>query len=71
MLFTTGRADLKPGATGNLNKLAAFLDKYPDRSVTIQGYTDSDPVADNDSAVGRQQNRRVEVIISNPTAALR
>lgn len=71
VLFTTGRADLKPGATGNLNKLAAFLDKYPDRSVTIQGYTDSDPVADNDSAVGRQQNRRVEVIISNPTAALR
>ena len=111
VLFTTGRADLKPGATGNLNKLVAFLDKYPDRSVAIQGYTDSvgtedynqrlserradsvksyltgqgigstrlsalgkgrsDPVADNDSAAGRQQNRRVEVIISNPPAALR
>jgi len=28
-------------------------------------------VADNDSATGRQQNRRVEVIISNPPAALR
>ena len=111
VLFTTGRADLKPGATGNLDKLVAFLDKYPDRSVAIQGYTDSvgtedynqrlserradsvksyltgqgigstrlsalgkgrsDPVADNDSAAGRQQNRRVEVIISNPAAALR
>jgi outer membrane protein OmpA-like peptidoglycan-associated protein len=111
VLFTTGRADLKPGATGNLNKLVAFLDKYPDRSVAIQGYTDSvgsedsnqrlserradsvksyltglgigsmrlsasgkgqnDPVAGNDSAAGRQQNRRVEVIISNPPAALR
>jgi outer membrane protein OmpA-like peptidoglycan-associated protein len=111
VLFTTGRADLKPGAAGNLNKLVTFLDKYPDRSVSIQGYTDSvgsedynqrlserradsvksylagqgissirlstvgkgrsDPVADNDSAAGRQQNRRVEVIISNPTAALR
>jgi outer membrane protein OmpA-like peptidoglycan-associated protein len=111
VLFTTGRADLKSGATGNLNKLVAFLDKYPDRSVAIQGYTDSvgsedynqrlserradsvksylagqgissmrlsaagkgqnDPVADNDSAAGRQQNRRVEVIISNPPAALR
>jgi outer membrane protein OmpA-like peptidoglycan-associated protein len=111
VLFTTGRADLKPGATGNLSKLVAFLDKYPDRSVAIQGYTDSvgsedynqrlserradsvksyltgqgigstrlsalgkgrsDPVADNDSAAGRQQNRRVEVIISNPPAALR
>jgi len=111
VLFTSGRADLKPGATGNLNKLVAFLDKYPDRSVAIQGYTDSvgsedynqglserradsvksylagqgigsmrlsasgkgrsDPVASNDSAAGRQQNRRVEVIISNPPAALR
>jgi len=109
VLFTTGRADLKPGATGNLDKLVAFLGKYPDRSVAIQGYTDSvgtedfnqrlserradsvksyltgqgigstrlsalgkgrsDSVADNDSAAGRQQNRRVEVIISNPPAA--
>jgi len=111
VLFTTGRADLKPGASDNLNKLVAFLDKYPQRDVAIQGYTDSvgtddynqrlserradsvksylaergvssmrisasgkgrsDPVADNDSASGRQQNRRVEVIISNPPAALR
>jgi outer membrane protein OmpA-like peptidoglycan-associated protein len=111
VLFTTGKADLKSGATGNLNKLATFLDKYPDRNVAIQGYTDSvgsedynqalserraasvksyltaqgigatrltasgkgrsDPVADNDSATGRQQNRRVEVVISNPPAALR
>ena len=111
VLFTTGKADMKPGATGNLNKLATFLDKYPDRNVAIQGYTDSvggedynqalserraesvksyltaqgigasrlvasgkgrsDPVADNDSASGRQQNRRVEVVISNPPAALR
>jgi len=111
VLFTTGRADLKSGAAGNLNKLVAFLNKYPDRSVTIQGYTDSvgsedynqglserradsvksylaeqgvssmrlsargkgrsDPVADNESAAGRQQNRRVEVIISNQATALR
>jgi outer membrane protein OmpA-like peptidoglycan-associated protein len=27
------------------------------------------PAAGNDSATGRQQNRRVEVIINNPTAA--
>src|ERR1700730_444466 len=111
VLFTTGKADLKPGATGNLNKLVAFLNEYPDPTAAIQGYTDSvgsqdynqslserradsvksylagqgigslrlsasgrgqnDPVADNDSAAGRQQNRRVEVIISNPPAALR
>jgi outer membrane protein OmpA-like peptidoglycan-associated protein len=111
VLFTSGRADLKTGATGNLNKLVAFLNEYPDRTAAIEGYTDSvgsedfnqglserradsvksylvgqgigalrlsasgkgenDPVSGNDSATGRQQNRRVEVIISNPVAALR
>jgi outer membrane protein OmpA-like peptidoglycan-associated protein len=110
VLFETGRADLRTG-TGNLNKLVLFLNKHPDRTVAIEGYTDSvgsqdynqalsqrradsvrsylvrqgigsgrltasgmgtsDPVAGNDSAAGRQQNRRVEVIISNPSAALR
>jgi outer membrane protein OmpA-like peptidoglycan-associated protein len=111
VLFATGRADLMSGATANLNKLAAFLDKYPDRTVVIEGYTDnvgseqynqglserradsvksylakqgigmlrlsasgkgdSGAVGDNNSATGRQQNRRVEVVISNPPAALR
>jgi outer membrane protein OmpA-like peptidoglycan-associated protein len=109
VLFMTGRADLQSGAAGNLGKLVTFLNKYPDRAVVIEGYTDSvgsedsnqrlserradsvksylteqgvspirlsasgkgesDPVANNDSSSGRQQNRRVEVIITNPPAA--
>jgi outer membrane protein OmpA-like peptidoglycan-associated protein len=106
VLFASGRAELLAGATGNLDKLAAFLNKYPDRTVVIEGYTDnvgseqynqglserradsvksylagqgigavrlsalgkgeSGAVGDNNSATGRQQNRRVEVVISNP-----
>jgi len=109
VLFTTGQADLQAGATGQLARLVAFLNKYPSRSVEIDGYTDSvgtqeynlslsrrradtvqsfllsqgidasrvtsqgkgedDPVANNASASGRQQNRRVEVVISNPKLA--
>lgn len=105
VLFSTGQADLKPGAAQRLNKLAAFMLKYPDRGVVIEGHTDSvgsaasnqalserranavkaylisqgvpaagvttigkgkeAPVADNASASGRQQNRRVEIIIAN------
>jgi outer membrane protein OmpA-like peptidoglycan-associated protein len=110
VLFTSGKADLKVGATANLDKLAAFLASYPDRNVIIEGHTDSmgsedynvglsqrradsvkaylagqgigsarlsasgkgesAPVADNDSAAGRQQNRRVEVVIVDQNVAL-
>lgn len=105
LLFETGRADLKGGATSNLDKLALFLAEYPDRTVLIEGHTDnvgsddqnidlsnrrayavrsyladrgvqasrlssagmgeSSPIASNDTDTGRQQNRRVEIIISN------
>jgi len=111
VLFSSGRADLKVGATSNLNKLVAFLNHYPDKTVIIEGYTDSiggadynlglsqrradsvksylaeqgigamrltasgkglsNPVAGNDSEGGRQQNRRVEVIIATPPMASR
>ncbi len=33
-------------------------------SVTAQGFGKSMPVADNDSAAGRQKNRRVEIVVS-------
>jgi outer membrane protein OmpA-like peptidoglycan-associated protein len=39
--------------------------------LTASGLGMSDPVAGNDSAAGRQQNRRVEVIVSNPPAVSR
>lgn len=112
LLFATGKSELTGGAGPNLNKLAAFLGEYGDRTVLIEGHTDSvgseesnyflsqrransvksylvsqgvqahrlttvglgqgSPVATNDTATGRQQNRRVEVIISSPaTASLR
>ena len=110
VLFATGGSTLRGGTPGNLNKLAAFLAKYPDRTVVIEGHTDSvgtadsnlglsqrradsvksylvgqgvestrltatgmgegSPSASNDSVTGRQQNRRVEVIISNTVASL-
>ncbi len=105
LLFATGQAELTGSAAPNLNRLAAFLTEYPDRTVLIEGHTDSvgsawsnellserraesvrsylvdrgvsanrlsasgkgqgTPVATNDTPTGRQQNRRVEVIISS------
>ncbi|MDP3608952.1 MAG: OmpA family protein [Methylophilus sp.] len=107
VLFDTDKSALKSGAATNLAKLATFLNQYQDRSVIIEGHTDSvgnddynlglsqrradavkmwlmnqginsgrlvttgkgetTPVAGNDNASGRQLNRRVEVIIENPS----
>jgi outer membrane protein OmpA-like peptidoglycan-associated protein len=39
--------------------------------LSASGLGESAPVADNESAMGRQMNRRVEVIISNPDLASR
>ena len=111
VLFTTGTANLNMGAGAQLTKLAGFLNKYPDRTAQIEGYTDSvgsdeynqglsqrradavkgylvhqgidtqrltatgngesAPVGDNASETGRQQNRRVEVIIPNSLVSAR
>ncbi|MGB5132996.1 MAG: OmpA family protein [Steroidobacteraceae bacterium] len=41
VLFTSGRADLKVGATSNLNRLVAFLTQNPNRHIEIEGHTDN------------------------------
>jgi outer membrane protein OmpA-like peptidoglycan-associated protein len=108
-LFATGKSELQAGASANLNRLGDFLAEYPDRTASIEGFTDSmgsedsnqalserradavkrylvghgvqsgrltssgrgesAPVADNASVAGRQQNRRVEVLISEAAGA--
>jgi outer membrane protein OmpA-like peptidoglycan-associated protein len=41
ILFDTGKAELKPAANENINKLAQIMKKYPENVLTIKGYTDS------------------------------
>jgi outer membrane protein OmpA-like peptidoglycan-associated protein len=41
VLFDTGQATLKPGATMALNRLATFLSANPQTKVLIEGHTDS------------------------------
>jgi len=105
VLFATGTATLSPLADNEISRLAAFLKKYPDRNVLIEGFTDSTgteaanldlslkranavstmladkgisrsritakgfgeefPVASNDTPAGREQNRRVDIVILN------
>jgi outer membrane protein OmpA-like peptidoglycan-associated protein len=104
VLFDTGQSTLKPGAVSTIDRLAQFMGDYPERSVRIEGHTDSvgsdatnqrlseqramavrdalvargvagariqtvgygeaRPIASNDTDGGRQQNRRIEVVVS-------
>ncbi|MEO6663739.1 MAG: OmpA family protein, partial [Rubrivivax sp.] len=41
VLFDTGRAELKSGANRTLDQLTTFLSQNPERTVQIEGYTDS------------------------------
>jgi len=41
VLFDTGRAELKAGASRKMDQLAQFLVEHPDRRVQIDGFTDS------------------------------
>jgi len=34
--------------------------------ITTKGYGESYPVASNNTAAGRQENRRVEIVVLNP-----
>lgn len=105
VLFDSGSATLRPGGVRLVGRLADFLREYPERTIAIEGFTDSVgddsynqalserraatvrialmeggvdstriisrgygeafPVASNDTAEGRQRNRRVEVVIGN------
>jgi outer membrane protein OmpA-like peptidoglycan-associated protein len=103
VLFETDRAELRPGARRELDRLVDALSSRPGLDLAIEGHTDSTgtaahnrdlserraasvrdyltgrgvsrdrttsvglgqdlPVASNDTAGGRQQNRRVEIVI--------
>jgi len=41
VLFDTGQAALKPGAVRPIEQIAQFLNEHPERSVQVEGFTDS------------------------------
>lgn len=41
VLFDTGESSLKQGARNNIERVAEFLQKYPERTLLIEGHTDN------------------------------
>jgi outer membrane protein OmpA-like peptidoglycan-associated protein len=104
VLFASGQSALLPAAQASLDNVVSVLKANPDRSIVVEGHTDSQgqrnynmdlsqrradsvrsylvshgipseiiraqglgpdrPVADNGSAEGRANNRRVEIVVS-------
>ena len=114
VLFDSGKAQLHPGASAVLGKVAQVLLEVPNQPVGIEGHTDnvpikhsgwasntalslarakavadclteqhgipvgrlivkgygeSRPIASNDTAAGRQKNRRVEIVVLPQSSA--
>lgn len=41
VLFDAGQSSLKPSASFNIDKIADYMRKYPDRTANVEGHTDS------------------------------
>ena len=41
VLFETGKSELAPGAARNIDRIAEFMDVYPERRAVVEGHTDS------------------------------
>ncbi|RJP94377.1 MAG: DUF4398 domain-containing protein, partial [Desulfobacteraceae bacterium] len=63
VLFATGKAELAPGAKQTMDYLAAFLNKYPDRKVLIEGHTDSTGSAELNQSLSERRAQSVKIAL--------
>ena len=65
VLFDTGRANLKSGGARNVQKLAEFLKRYPQRRVLIEGFTDSVGSDSSNQALSEQRANAVSMALTD------
>jgi outer membrane protein OmpA-like peptidoglycan-associated protein len=70
VLFSTGRADLKPGSVANLDRLVSFLGQAPDRSVRIEGHTDDRGGQDMNQMLSQKRAESVAMYLTGRGVAV-
>jgi outer membrane protein OmpA-like peptidoglycan-associated protein len=65
VLFDTGRAELKAGASRALDQLAKFMQEHPERSVLIEGFTDSVGAEDYNMDLSRRRADAVRAALTS------
>jgi outer membrane protein OmpA-like peptidoglycan-associated protein len=63
VLFDTGQADLKPGAVRPIEQIAQFLNQHPERSVQVEGFTDSQGANDYNLELSQKRADAVAMAI--------
>ena len=65
LLFSTGSAEIKPGAYSTLQEIAQILNKYPDTQVKIIGHADSTGSEQLNQTLSESRARSVESILES------
>jgi outer membrane protein OmpA-like peptidoglycan-associated protein len=65
VLFATGKAELQPGAATTIQRLANFLEEYPEKTVLIEGFTDSTGSADFNQGLSERRALSVRQALVN------
>jgi len=65
VLFNTGKAQLLPDRSGNMDRLADFFKRYPDRTASIEGYTDSVGTASSNYDLAQRRANAVQAALTD------
>lgn len=63
VLFSTGKAELQPGAMSTIERLANFLAEYPSKTVLIEGHTDSVGTDDYNQSLSERRAASVRIAL--------
>jgi outer membrane protein OmpA-like peptidoglycan-associated protein len=65
VLFDTGKATLKPGADGTLNRLGEFMRQNPDTKLIVEGHTDSRGSDEYNQQLSQERAQSVASALAN------